>query len=702
MVSTYRNTFNSIISSLKVAQTDTQKFASLLVVSDFLKNNELNKDDKLELLEVLDLQFLQRLLRTSKPPEGCPKHAFRSVALNVMTYICTDPYINKEKLLLEEISVLKEILSRIPSSLEEENMVKDALQCTLFLAAKDHSSQVVLLDTEIDQVLADICIQGSQGHDMALHILLTIFSAEGRNTLLPKIFNNLMNKLADDFYKDHSARKFELCHVFTDILQVCSNIKVIQEESWMITVRCTLFDILRNKLSKEFRDSALKLASTMIEKFGSVWLIDDNEESRKFLALLINLACIESQVLLHNRKVVDLIQDLEVLVSCYSILEYTISLLVEDGMSQWTELNMEQILNALKDTFKIIIQFFIYLSKEWDLLKDLDTTSTGRVRQITCATFRILCCWLAEETSMLRAEVYEALPFMIKISKSSLHAVKDNKQKIKSAPFQIWNVDMMRFIIPVLCHLSADDDAREILLEEEIPITLLDYLQFQWNTMLSSSKSEEIAVILSTLCSVILNIIVFERKNVSENEIFFQLLKFLFTALPNLPSGNKFLQLKANFSVLGLMICEHYHNRIRLCETSFYKFLSSSVKFLWDAHHIEDTSDSTSFVLDREYRELWQDIMELWFLGMQALSSLLSYMPWISTFLLESGWPQHIVTQLSRVSEPCIEGSIKTAYQHFLYCVIKTCPEATHTLLECEIVKVCRVHKLKELESLIL
>ncbi|XP_023213151.1 neurochondrin homolog [Centruroides sculpturatus] len=699
-MSVYRETFNSLILSLKEAETDTQKFATLLAVVDFLKKNELSNEDKVEVSEALDLQFLRRLLHTSKLPEGCSEHVFRAVALNVLTYVCTDAYIQWEQVLLEEISVLKEIISTCPATSEEENMVKDSLQCILFLATKDRSHQTVLLENEIDRVLANICVEGSYGYEMALHILLTTFSSEGRNTLPPKTFTNLMNKLTDDFYKDHSSKKFELCHVLTDILQVCANIKVCQEEQWLFTVRYALYDILRSKLSKEYRDSALKLASTMMEKFGSVWLIDESEGSRKFLALLINLACIESQVLLHNKKINEVIKDLEVLVSCYSILEYTVSLLVEDGLSHWTDPNMDQILVALKDTFNIIIQFFINVSKEWDSVKDLDACSTGRVRQVTCATFRILCCWLAEETSMLRNEVYEALPFMIKISKSSVRAVKDSKQRPNAALFQIWNVDMMRFILPVLCHLSADDNARKILLDEEIPITLLDYLQFQWNAMSTSSKAEEISIILSTLCSILLNIVVFERKNITKNEIFFQLLKFLFSALSTLHSGSKFLQLKANFAVLGLMISGYYYNRIRLCETSFCKFLSASVKFLWDAHHIEDTSDSTSFVLDREYRKIWQDIMELWFLGMQALSNLLSCIPWISTFLLESGWPQHIVTQLSRVSEPCIEGSIKTAYQHFLYCIIKTCPEAIQALLDCEIVKVCRVHKLKELESL--
>ncbi len=47
-------------------------------------------------------------------------------------------------------------------------------------------------------------------------------------------------------------------------------------------------------------------------------------------------------------------------------------------------------------------------------------------------------------------------------------------------------------------------------------------------------------------------------------------------------------------------------------------------RFLWDAHNIEEADEQDEYDISKGYLLSWCDVVELWYLGMQVLSSVLT------------------------------------------------------------------------------
>ena len=82
---------------------------------------------------------------------------------------------------------------------------------------------------------------------------------------------------------------------------------------------------------------------------------------------------------------------------------------------------------------------------------------------ILTASVRVLGAWLAEDSLTLAADIYSLLPFLLELCAASTPQEED--------------ADLLKFLLPGLCHLTADDKARPILLEAKLGKTLSNYMQ---------------------------------------------------------------------------------------------------------------------------------------------------------------------------------------------------------------------------------
>ena len=88
---------------------------------------------------------------------------------------------------------------------------------------------------------------------------------------------------------------------------------------------------------------------------------------------------------------------------------------------------------------------------------------THSLESLTTAVVRVLGAWLAEESLSLSNDVYLLLPFLIELCLSRLTEGEDK--------------DLLKFLLPGLSHLSAEDKPRRILLEANLPKLLLTYIE---------------------------------------------------------------------------------------------------------------------------------------------------------------------------------------------------------------------------------
>lgn len=84
------------------------------------------------------------------------------------------------------------------------------------------------------------------------------------------------------------------------------------------------------------------------------------------------------------------------------------------------------------------------------------------------------------------------------------------------------------------------------------------------------------------------------------------------------------LVLYGNLSVLGLLVLKHHSRRPKSTDYSVYKFIQAVIRFLWDAHNTDETPEDDLYSVSNNYLAYWNDLIDLWYLGMQVLSSLLN------------------------------------------------------------------------------
>lgn len=86
---------------------------------------------------------------------------------------------------------------------------------------------------------------------------------------------------------------------------------------------------------------------------------------------------------------------------------------------------------------------------------------------IVTAAVRVLGAWLAEDSLTLVDEVYKLLPFLVDLCADSTPLEEEAGE----------GNDLLKFLLPGLCHMTADDQSRCILLKTRLLSILSSYME---------------------------------------------------------------------------------------------------------------------------------------------------------------------------------------------------------------------------------
>jgi len=229
-----------------------------------------------------------------------------------------------------------------------------------------------------------------------------------------------------------------------------------------------------------------------------------------------------------------------------------------------------------------------------------------------------------------------------------------------------------------------------------------DRLKQRVEVLLTPAQLEEVDDARSamvSLCNILMNITVLEAKMVDQSALFNQLLKFLFSKLPELKTIPENLVLQGNLAILGLLLLKQLASKQNKNDYTICRYLTATMRFLWDAYVVDEHGENNMgpLTVSTTYKKYWMELMELWFLGMQTISSVLVLVPWVSQFAIESGWVEGIMDTLKRVRVGEMPGNTRSAYEDFLCHLVEAAPSVATILKDKDALQVCRNHRLMEL-----
>ncbi|NXX75699.1 NCDN protein, partial [Urocolius indicus] len=658
-------TLKRCLGVLRDARNDSEQFAALLLVTKAVRAGEVDAKTRRQIFDAIGFTFPNRLLTSRQLPDGCPQHTFQALGLTLLACFCTDPELAGHSQILNKIPTFNDILLS-PCHPDSTSMIDDVYQCLSAVLATSRGPRELVTKGTVS-ALCQAYMNGSYGSDRALKLLLGLLAvAEVKcwQREAPQLLA-VLSKLSNDFLKTEDITKFELCELLPHFIPVSPPLtQDSQGCECLHRLYKGLADILGSKLSQSQRDPALKLAACLVQACGSEW-IPAGKAGSKFLALLVNLACVEVRLSLEEPDPLEEEGKKEVVTACYVLIEMGIQECLREEKPLLEEVQKVQLMRIMEEAFGAVI-FYLRQVKQEDLQDPF-----------IFASVRILGAWMAEETSCLKQEICELLPFLLhyakKLFKEGSSAVSAPQPEPVSSQGSALPQDALRFLLPGFCHLTAEDRPRAILISEGAPALLCEYFLHQWKVLISKPQSLTLLtsteMSLQTSCGIFLNLAVTAPELIRQDKSFSSLMDTLLKSLPLLLPQKDQLVLAANICTLGLMMARILASSAVLQEThSAKEFFRAAILFLSQAHtaHTEPGSDSPAMAVAPAYSSAWADIRELWFLGMQALAACVPLLPWLPQAVLQAQWLEALSHLLSSVAPASVDLELVAAFQGVL------------------------------------
>ncbi|KAG9279905.1 neurochondrin [Astyanax mexicanus] len=546
-----------------------------------------------------------------------------------------------------------------PASKLDEALAADCYQVLSTVCSLPRGPDQLLSRGAVPALCRAVLKKQTLSHEKGLPLLAHLLSSNIRERVWSKHQSELLSLLAtisQNFSQAPNQDRLDLCSSVPQFLPPPTAEPLTKElQDSVSSLWASLRPLVQGKLSIDHLGPVLVLSACLLDLCG--W---EPTGSPKFCCLLVNRACVEVRMLLEEPPGTQLsAQQQNTLTACYRIMEAAMEQACTQGsnpspaqpetaIAGLSLQQSRQVLGVLEEAFSAVIYY----------LQQVDSSSYDD--PFLFATFRSLCAWLAEETSCLKEEVIALLPFLIGYAKHHLQKGKDkgladwmSKLSVSDgSQMGTWSGEnALRYLLPALCHLSAEEGPRKVLLSLDTPALLVHFLNRGWEVLRTQSgKTVKRDPSLETACSSLLNFAVTEPDRVRTDSCFASLEAMLSEALPVLIHKTRLLVLAANCCILGLMIGRLKSASKGPVESGSgpRRFFSCALRFLLGA--LQPGEKGGQARLSPVWEPYWDEVSELWRLGLQALGGCVNAQPWITALAREDGWLQNTLSLLESSS----------------------------------------------------
>jgi hypothetical protein len=613
-------------------------------------------------------------------------------------------------------------------------VVRDSYLCLKCIASVDKGRDALVKNGAIPR-LCELYANQAFDSDQALEVVGAVGIKLRTKTWegCSESFADTMDRLTLQFETDQSEQKFEICGLIAGILPTTNiSLEEISTKFWPAAILKGLVDILSSKITEKQRNPALRLASVMLTTLGVDWIIKKTEEgpeAYQFLVLLVHLSCIEVRMALENRSMDKIMASDDLIGACYAIIETTVRFMSGTHFENLDEKQKEQVFHSLKGAYWAIVGFVNQIQKE--AMKNPSKFWDARKKLLICASIRCLAAWLADEAASMKEEVFKVLPFMLALAFETLQDEEDNLSPESQVLAEVGKCtdpvmpEVLVNLLPALCNFTAEERGVHMIMDAEGEEHLSRFINHNWSVYknlkeILEKKSrpkkpgkkkgpeddiemdvEEIQrtlirlrVAMQNACNIFINSTVLNPDVVATSPVFQQLMRWAFGAMPLLTNDEEDLTLTANVSSMGLLLLLNIAKKtldakqrdenispeedfitsqlIAGTDNSAFRFGQSVVRFVWDAHLPDEVQSPPSLELTSNYRSVWNEIKEMWFLSLQTVGGLFDILPWLADFCAESGFLDALIKNISIAFKNRIDQSTLAAYEDFL-CAATLC-----------------------------
>ncbi|KAK1805162.1 hypothetical protein P4O66_019515 [Electrophorus voltai] len=725
---TQRELLERSLHALTHAKNDSHILAALLLITQLCPASQLDKVTLHRIFEAVGFNLPARLLVTAvRGSEGSelPPADLLSLGTALLAGLSTDPDMATHPQMLTTIPLLLGLLEgdmpvsktqvqskaglrsgnepgMVPASNLDEAVAVDCYQVLKTVCALPRGPDQLLARGAVPALCTAVFKKQTLSREKGLPLLAHLLSGRVGQRAWKKHqpeLSSLLVGIAEDFSQAPEQDRLEMCSWIPQFLPPLGGEAHTQELRDVVTrLWETVHPMMQCKLGAQHLGQVLVLSACLLDLSG--W---EPAGSPKFCCLLVNRACVEVRMTLEEPPGTQLsLQQQQVLTACFRIMEAAMEQACSQGASRSpaqpgtaiAELSLQQsrqVLGVLEEAFSAVIYYLQQVNpSQYD-------------DPFIFATFRALCVWLAEETSCLKQEVTALLPLLIGYAKHHLQERKDEGLADWMSEVSVndslqagtWTgEDVLRYLLPALCHLSAEEEPRKVLLSLDTPALLVAFLTRGWTALRTrSGKTVTRDPSLETACSTLLNFTVTEPDRVRTDTCFASLEALLSEALPVLFYKPCLLVLAANFCTLGLMIGRlkttitggEGDHAASMCttgpvESGQRQFFSAALRFLLGPLQVGEGSGPAR--VSPAWEQWWEEAGDLWRLGLQALGGCVSTQPWIATLSREEGWLQDTLSLLE-ASSSLPDPQSQEALEEALSTIAQKCPLCRQDITAC-------------------
>lgn len=355
--------------------------ASLLLFTVFtfqvtkaVRAGDLDSKTRRQIFDAIGFTFPNRLLSSRQAPPGCPEHTFRALGLTLLACFCTEPELAGHSQVLNKIPTFADVLLS-PCQPDCTSMVDDAYQCLAAVLATPRGPREMVTKGAAS-ALCQAYVNGGYGSERALALLLGLLAVSEAKCWqrdAPHLLA-VLSKLSEEFVRAEDGSKFELCELLPRFIPLSPPLAEVSQGSECVRqLYKGLASILGSKLSQSQRDPALKLAASLTQACGSEW-IPAGSTGSKFLALLVNLACVEVRLTLEEPEPLEVEGKKEVVTACYVLIEMGIQECLKEEESLLDEAQRMQLMRIMEEAFGAVV-FYLRQVKNFQARNTFDVCS---------------------------------------------------------------------------------------------------------------------------------------------------------------------------------------------------------------------------------------------------------------------------------------------------------------------------------------